>query len=184
MIQFVPYRIFFDIPKLMTAIAPYVTRALDSAEDQLIEEMQRTIDEISSAPRPWRDELKGELRHIETVIKNDIITYVTGVQYEVGGSDWMRAMVIGHGMGKLGLNHYTIFAGPKGRMVWDGELRSKIPSRVETKQPIPNSWNHAGKDFVDNAMRNLEVLYKDICEDAFTSIPASVFSSCIQVKTR
>lgn len=184
MIQFVPYQISFDISKLMTAIAPYVTRALNSAEDRLIDEMQRAIDETSSAPTDWREELKGELRHVETVIKNDIITYVTGVQYNVGGADWLRAMVITYGMGELGLNSYTIYAGPEGRMVWDGDLATRIPSRVKTEHPIPDSWNHAGGDFVGNAMRNLEVLYKDICEDAFTSIPASVFSSCIQVKTR
>ena len=184
MIQFVPYQISFDIPKLMTAIAPYVMRALNSAEDWLIDEMQRAIDEMSSSPRDWREELKSDLRHVETLITNDIITYVTGVEYSVGGADWLRAMVIAYGMGELGLNAYTIYAGPEGRMVWNGDLRMRIPSRVKDRHPIPDSWNHGGGDFVGHAMQNLNVVYRDICEDAFTSIPASVFSSCIQVKTR
>lgn len=184
MIQFVPYQLSFDTAKLRVAITPYVIKALTKAEDWLIDEMQKAIDETSSAPHDWRNELKGELRHVETIIENDIITYVTGVEFAFGGAEWLRAMVIAYGMGELGLNSYTIYAGPEGRIVWDNDLATKVPSKVKVSHPLPDSWNHAGGDFVGNAIRNLEVVYEDICADAFSSIPASVFSSCINVFRR
>ena len=167
----------------MRDIIPYLKQALDAAEEQLIEFMQEAIDETSTAPKNWREQLKNDLHHVSDEVLNNQIKYSTGVDYAEGTGAWMRAMVIAYGMGILGLNGNVIMAGPKGRMVWDGELETRIPSQVENEHEIPDSWYHSGGWFIHNAISEMRSLYRDIIEDALSSMPNTVFSKNIQVKT-
>lgn len=170
-----------DSAGVINSIMPYLRRALDAAEEKLIEFMKEGIDETSSAPHGWRDALKNDLKHVSDEVLGNQIKYSTGVDYAEGTGAWMRAMVIAYGMGIHGLNGNRIMAGPEGRIVWDGDLENRIPSTVKYEHEIPMSWYHAGGRFIENAMKNMEAVYRDIIESELSNIPASVFSSNIKV---
>lgn len=183
-IEFVPYKITMDAAKVKAVIQPYVLQALEKIEEKYIELMGIGIDETSTAPQHWRDGIKTDLKHIDAIITGSIIEYVCGLDYAEGTGAWMRAMVIAYGMGKLGLNGNKIMAGPKGRIVWDGELENQIPSSVENEHEIPQSWYHAGGWFLQNATSKMRTLFGDIAEDVFSSIPKGALLSCVTVTTR
>ena len=160
---------------------PHIRKALDRAEQELIELMCEAIDETSTAPHKWRNALKKDLKHVSDEISSNQITYTVGVNYTKGTGAWMRAMVIAYGMGILGLNGEKIMAGPKGRMVWDKDLENKIPSRVETEHEIPLSWYHSGGWFIQNAISNMRIIYKDAIEQELADMPSSVIAKHVKV---
>lgn len=126
--------------KTVRDMKPWLIKALGEAEKLLIEFMQEAIDETSTAPERWRDQLKKDLHHVSEEVADNYIRYYTGVDYAQGTGAWMRAMVIAYGMGKLGLNGNKIMAGPEGRIVWDGELENRVPSKVKDEHEIPETW--------------------------------------------
>ena len=170
-----------DSAGVINSIMPYLRRALDAAEEKLIEFMKEGIDETSTAPHEWRDALKNDLKHVSDEVLGNQIKYSTGVDYAEGTGAWMRAMVIAYGMGIYGLTGQMIWAGPYGRTVWDNDLESRKPSEVTREHELYQSWYHAGGWFIHNAMSNMERVYKDIIESELSNIPASVFSSNIKV---
>lgn len=156
--------------RVLNDMTPYLRQAMDYAEEWLIQLMGEAIDETSTAPHDWRDALKADLKHVEDEVAGMMIKYTTGVEYQEGSGEWMRAMVIAYGMGKLGLNGNQIMAGPKGRIVWDKTLLSQKPSDVENEHEIPESWYHAGGWFIHNAISNMRVIFKDAIEETLNGV--------------
>lgn len=183
-IEFRPTKITVDSSKLIPLIRPYLELAASKVEDKYLELMGQGIDETSTAPQGWRDSIKADLKHIDSIVTNTVVEYICGLDYEQGTAAWMKAMVIAYGMGKLGLIGQTIYAGPKGRMVWDSNLDGKIPSAVETEHEIPQTWYHAGGWFLQNATIKMGTLFKDIAEDALSAIPKNIIRTCITVQVR
>lgn len=151
--------------RVLNDLTPCLKKAMDYAEEWLIQLMGEGIDETSTAPHEWRDALKKDLKHVEDYVTAQMIKYVVGVDYPEGSGEWMRAMVIAYGMGKLGLNGNEIMAGPKGRIVWDKTLLSKKPSDVEVEHEIPETWYHAGGWFIHNAMENMKIIFEDAIQE-------------------
>lgn len=177
-------KISMDVAGVKNAMLPYLRKALDVAEEKLIELMKQAIDETSTAPSKWRDSLKEDLKHVSDEVLNNQIKYSTGVEYAEGSGAWMRAMVIAYGMGIYGLTGQMIWAGPYGRTVWDNDLEKKKPSEVTREHELYESWQHAGGWFIHNAMSNMEAIYKTTIESELRNMPASVFSSNIKVTGR
>lgn len=173
---------------VVSDLTPQLRKAMEIAEKWLIDLMAEAIDETSTAPHDWRDSLKADLKHVEDEVSRDMIKYIAGVDYAEGSGEWMRAMVIAYGMGKLGLNGNEIMAGPRGRIVWDNDLLNQKPSDVETEHEIPESWYHAGGWFIHNAINNMRIIFKDAIEESLSSLPASalhnVFYQNITIKKR
>lgn len=166
-------------------LTPYLKKALDYAEEFLIDLMKKAIDETSTAPHNWRDALKKDLRHVEDIITKDMIRYTAGVEYPEESGAWMRAMVIAYGMGKLGLNGNEIMAGPEGRIVWDKELENRVPSKVKDEHEIPQSWYHAGGRFIHNAISNMRIIFRDAIEEALGDMDlGKVFYNNLTVRKR
>ena len=177
-------KIVIDRDAAIKDMIPYFRKALDRAEQELIALMAQAIDETSTAPHKWRDELKKDLKHVSEEVLENQITYSTGVDYAKGTGAWMRAMVIAYGMGIYGLNGEKIMAGPKGRTVWDKDLENRIPSQVENEHEIPMSWYHAGGWFIHNAMSNMRIIYKDAIEQELADMPSSVISKHVKVSIK
>ena len=179
-------KIKIDTSKLHRLLLPIIVQALEASQEKLIELMEQEIDNTSSAPHDWREELKRDLQRVEEIFANDYVEYKIGPGCYQEGADsgaWMRAMVIAYGMGVKGLNNNQIFAGPEGRIVWDKDLDSKIPSKVKYSHEIPDSWYHAGGQFIENAILNMQKIFIDICESAFESGIVNI-RNCIVVTPR
>lgn len=183
-IVFKPTEIELDTTKLLQAMSPYIALGASRAEEKFLEFMGIGIDETSTAPHGWRDSVKADLKHIETIITSNSIQYVCGLDYGEGTAAWMKAMVIGYGMGIKGLSGQRIMAGPEGRIVWDGNLDAQIPSKVKYQHEIPQSWYHAGGQFLQNATSKMQTLFADIVEDALSTMPRNIILSCITVKLK
>lgn len=166
----------------VNALMPYFRMALDEAENKLIEMMTKEIDATSSAPREWRESLKEDIHHISEEISNSRIQYNVGVNYAQGSGMWMRAMVIAYGMGIYGLNGNRIYAGPEGRMVWDKSLLAKKPSSVKEEHEIPDTWYHKGRQFVENAVRNMQAVYDSVLTGGLVGMPSTVLLGCVSVQ--
>lgn len=189
-VEFKPNKISFDEAGFRSEIRTYVRFALDEAEEEYIKLMREGVDETVTAPNEWLDGIKESIRHLETIMEGDIITYVTGVSSPEGSAAWMRAMVVAYGMGELGLNGNMIFAGPYGRSVWDNDLAGKTTSKVTRVHEIPTddeespgykTWYHAGSWFIQNATANMRVRYNDTMQAALEVLPADIVSRHIIV---
>lgn len=180
-IEFKPTKISFDEAGFKNELRSYVRIALDHAEEEYIKLMQEAVDETVTAPKHWLEGIKDSIRHLETLLEGDIITYVVGVSSAEGSAAWMRAMVVAYGIGKLGLNGNAIYAGPAGREVWDNDLAGKTTSRVQNTHEIPPTWYHAGSWFIQNATSNMRVIYNDVMQEALQALPADIVSRHIIV---
>ena len=183
-IEFIPYKITMDAVKVQTTLRPYILKALERTEEKYLELMGVGIDETSTAPQHWRDSVKGDLKHIITIVTGSIVEYVCGLDYAEGTGAWMRAMVIGYGMGKHGLNGNKIMAGPLNRTVWNWDLTHQIPSNVKNEHEIPQSWYHVGGRFLQNATSKMHTLFSDLVVEVFDSIPKGILLSCVTVTKR
>jgi hypothetical protein len=183
-IEFRPTKITVDSGKLIPLIRPYLELAASKVEDKYLELMGQGIDETSTAPQGWRDSIKADLKHIDSIVTNTVVEYICGLDYQQETSAWMRAMVIAYGMGKLGLNGNKIMAGPLNRTVWNWDLTHPIPSNVKNEHEIPQSWYHAGGRFLQNSTMIMGTLFKDIAEDALSAIPKNIIRTCITVQVR
>lgn len=180
-ISFKPNKISFDEGGFRNEVRAYVRLALDKAEEKYIELMQQAVDETVTAPQHWLGGIKDSIRHLETLLEGDVITYVTGVSSAEGSAAWMRAMVVAYGMGKLGLNGNAIYAGPEGREVWDNDLAGRTSSKIKESVEIPESWYHAGSWFIQNATTMMRTIYADTLQDALDVLPADIVSRHIIV---
>ena len=180
-VEFKPNKISFDEAGFRNEVRSYVRIALDEVEEEYIKLMREAVDETVTAPKHWLEGIKDSIRHLETFLEGDVITYVTGVSSAEGSAAWMRAMVVAYGMGKLGLNGNAIYAGPAGREVWDNDLAEKTTSKVQNTHELPPSWYHAGSWFIQNATANMRVRYNDTMQAALQVLPADIVSRHIIV---
>lgn len=171
-------KISFDRDGIINDMMPYIKMALEYAEEELIEEMKNEIDQVSGAPHDWRDMLKEDIAHLKEEITSDMITYFVGPEYDQDPEDpwWMRAMVIGFG------NKPPIYAGPKGRIVWDNDLIERTESKIPYKREIPKTWYHEGRNYIENSIKNIRSRYSDLVMAILNDMPVEVFSNNIIVK--
>lgn len=166
-----------DAGGVKASMLPYIRAALDKAEERFIDIIREEIDMVSGSPHEWRRMLKAHIKHIREEITGDVLRYYIGPGYpdDPENASWMRAMVIAFG------NAPPIYAGPKGVEVWDDDLWGRKASEVETRRPIPRSWYHEGRNYIENALTILRTEFVDIITAEMESMPASVFSSNIKV---
>lgn len=173
-------KITMDAAGVKNSMLPYIRKALDVAEDRLIDIIREEIDLVSGSPHEWRDILKAHIKHIREEITGDVLRYYIGPEYSEDPENalWMRAMVIAFG------NAPPIYAGPEGAEVWDNDLWSRTESKVKVQKEIPQSWYHEGRNYIENAIRIMRTEFADIIIGELASMPASVFSSNIKVSSR
>lgn len=167
----------FSAEDIIVSMLPWIKLALDNAEEALIEEMKSEIDLVSGAPHEWRDLLKSHLKHIREEVTNKMITYFVGPGYPDDPENglWMRAMVVAFG------NEAPIYAGPLGAEVWDEDLLNRKSSEVPYKRPIPKTWYHEGRNYIENSISNIRARYEDLLLEAIDCMPSTVFSNSISV---
>lgn len=175
-------KISLNTAGVRNAMKPYIIKALDVAEDQLIEVIREEIDLVSGSPGEWRKMLKAHIKHIREEISKDVIRYFVGPGYadDPESGAWMRAMVIAFG------NAPPIYTGPRGAEVWDNDLWGKKSSEVPWDEPRPlqASWYHEGRNYIENAITIMRTRFVDIVVGELGSMPASVFSGNIKVTGR
>ena len=176
-------KITLDVDGVKKAMMPYIRKALDAAEDRLIDVMREEIDMVSGSPHEWRDLLKAHIKHIREEIVGDVIRYYVGPGYpeDPESALWMRAMVIAYG------NARPIYVGPKGSEVWDNDLWNRKGSDVEPRyehQEIPETWYHEGRNYIENAITIMRTEFTDIIVSELGNMPATVFTSNIKVSSK
>lgn len=170
------FKLSLDADGVKRSMMPYIREAMDKAEDRFIEIIRNEIDLVSGSPHEWRDILKGHIDHLREEIENDIILYYVGPDYDadLNSGLWMRAMVIAYG------NAPPIFAGPKGRIVWDDELLARKAS-VSNYHEIQDSWYHEGREYIQNAITLMRTEFERIIIGSLSDMPASVFADNIKI---
>ena len=188
-LKFEPNKISFDEAGFRNEIFGIVRRGLDKFEEDYLQQMADIIDDVDTA-HYFKDVVKSMLKHIGEEIVGGVITYVAG--FDAGGdpADTMKAYVIAYGMGSKGKTGVPITAGPPGRKVWDSWLDGyKVSdgwypgSRVAgtTGPEMPETWNHAGINFVEEATKIMRVHFIDMLEDVFSALPPNIVSKHIKV---
>lgn len=173
-------KITLDAAGVKKDMMPYIRKAMDAAEDRLIDVIREEIDLVSGSPHEWRDILKAHIKHIREEIAGDVIKYYVGPGYpeDPENASWMRAMVIAFG------NAPPIYAGPEGTEVWDNDLWSRTSSRVKEQKEIPQSWYHEGRNYIENAIRIMRTEFADIVIGELGDMPSTVFSNNIRVSPK
>lgn len=171
-------KISIDVDGVINSMMPWLKKALDYAEEALIEEMKNEIDMVSDLPSDWRRVLKGHIKHMREEITQNAITYFAGPGYKEDPESglWMRAMVIAFGMER------PIYAGPYGAEVWDDDLWSRKKSEVTYRHEIPKKWYHDGRNYIENSLKNIRVRYADLILTTLENMPDSIFSKNVIVK--
>lgn len=181
-VVFTAYKIDIDYIGVYMEIGYYVKAALEEVEKQYLKLMADEIDKSSHSPERFHKAVKAGLKHIETQVANSVMTFVCG--FDVSGSslgDTIKAHVINTGMGnKADGGGNAVYAGPKGRAVWDRGLNTQFPSN-QLFHMLPDSWNHPGEHFVDNATKLIEPLANDIAQVIFDAIPKDILQRHVTV---
>lgn len=170
------YKLSLDVDGVKKAMMPYIRAAMDEAEERFIEIIRSEIDLVSGSPHAWRDLLKSDIKHIRDEVEADVIRYYVGPEYQDDPENglWMRAMVIAFG------NAPPIYAGPKGRIVWDDNLLARKPSESNFHE-IQQSWYHEGRDYIHNAVMQMRTEFRDYIIGRLSNMPASVFTNNIKI---
>lgn len=170
------FKLSLDVDGVKRSMMPYIREAMDKAEDRFIEIIRDEIDLVSGSPHVWRELLKSDIKHIREEIENDVIRYYIGPEYQEDPENglWMRAMVIAYG------NAPPIFAGPKGRIVWDDELLARKES-VSNYHEIQDSWYHEGREYIQNAVTLMRTEFERTIIGSLSGMPASVFADNIKI---
>lgn len=167
--------------RVLNDLTPCLKKAMDYAEEWLIQLMGEGIDETSTAPHEWRDALKKDLKHVEDYVTAQMIKYVVGVDYPEGSLVWLQAMVIAYGMGRDGLNGNAIMAGPYGREVIGKHPVTKMmyhtESRVHGEHEIPDSWYHAGGWFIHYAIENMKIIFEDAIQEGLIGMNKQIHNA-------
>ena len=170
------FKLSLDADGVKRSMMPYIREAMDKAEDRFIEIIRNEIDLVSGSPHEWRDILKGHIQHLRDEIENDVIQYYVGPDYDadLNSGLWMRAMVIAFG------NMAPIFAGPKGRIVWDDDLL-RLKRSESNYHELQQSWYHDGRDYIQNAVTLMRTEFERIIIGSLSDMPASVFTDNIKI---
>lgn len=182
-VVFTPYKIEIDYTGLYIEIGRYVRLALGEVEKEYLKQMADEIDKSSHSPERFHKAVKAGLKHIEMQIVDSVMTLVCG--FDVAGSslgDTIKARVVNTGMGnKADGGGRAVYAGPKGRAVWDRGLNVQFPSN-QFFHRLPDSWNHPGEHFVENATKLMEPLANDIAQAVFdAAIPKDILHRHVTV---
>lgn len=178
-LTFVPNKISFDEAGLRNEIFAIIRKHLDSFEKEYLEQMAEIIDDVDTKGY-FKTVVKSMLKHIGEEIAGGIITYIAGVDTGGDPADTMKAYVIAYGMGSRGKTGVPVTAGPPGRKVWDSWLDGPITS-TQREHRLPDSWNHAGIDFVKEASKIMRVHFIDMLNDIIDALPANIVSKHIHV---
>lgn len=165
-------------------IQDHLIRAMEQAEDQLIELMREEIQKTTHGGAPgkpsWRNEISGLLKETYRVIASDYMEFEVGVPYDIAKTLFIKAMIIHEGSGSV-VGNPPIFAGPPGAMVWDDNLDGLKQSTALGTWLLPDEFNQKGNKFVENAVRRMKALFDEILDAACASLPSSIFYGNVTV---
>lgn len=174
-------KLSFDEAGFKREMEAIVTSEMDALADIIIETMEKEID-LTDTKGYFKDVVKANLKTIEkTVVDSVLYEYVIGFdEASASTGDWMKAKVISEGMGKYGKTKAPIYAGPPGRPVWDNMLDNVILS-TQSYHKMPLSWNHKGRPFVENAMKEARKLIPDLLQSILSRMSNDMIARHIRV---
>jgi len=165
---------------LIAELTKYIIGALEEATEHLLgimaKEIMRTVHGRGPGKPEWREALAGELREVYRDVAEEAIEFGVGLPYssfEESGYKLIRAMVVAYGSGSEAGGE-AIHTKP-GELVWDGDLESKGLSDAKSWYLLPEGFNQAGNEFVENSMKIMRAHFKSILESSFAKIPQDVF---------
>lgn len=156
-------RMSFDSGKFNELLKEGFMEVLEEFEDMVIEEMRRVIDRDGgrTGKAEWREKVKADLRNLTSRFEGNKIIREVGLPYsgEPSDSDSMKAFVIAYGTGFNAKGGGDPMTTKPGQMVWDTNLESQHTSTASGVWNLPDSWNRPYTDFIEIAVRNLQVEY-------------------------
>lgn len=181
---------------MATVLKPYLLSVLERASDELIKNMQRYVHTVTyvgatgkGAPGDpeWRDDLDRELKRLYEEATDKYLETGVGITYG-RAYELVRAMLIAYGSGDKAVDPETgnnlgnpaIYAGPKGRQVWNNTLTGHVRggSKIEKATPLPDEFNQRGNDFANRAIEELQAHFDAVVTGAMNNIPANVLAQC------
>lgn len=177
--------ISLDEAALLSILQNAAKDALQLEGERLLNHMRREVGRTLHGGAPgkpaWRAEIAQNLEHIATAVTDDSISMDFGYSPS-DKADEVRAMVVEAGSGSAAGGD-AIHAGPTGRSVWNDELSGRRPSRAKSEYMLPDAFNQAGNEFVENALRMAQTEFGDIIETAFANVPDSAYYGNVTVKS-
>lgn len=174
------YGFYFDADLFKQKVRDYFIDWLDKQSEKLIDIMKSEIDKSVAGKEKWREELKANLKIVDKMVTNDYIEYGVGSDFSETSYEYIRAMVVSAGSGSAA-GMPAIYAGPKGRTVFDDELAGTHGSNVLTQYDLPDGFNQKGHEWVANAMKIMSSYYQNELAAAWAAIPPSIVQSCLKI---
>lgn len=174
-----------NMAKVKQKLQPYLIKAMEAATDELLKAMQINVHTVTNVGKTgkgapgdpaWRNELDRDLKKLYLEVSNDIIESAVGADngYGEGSYSWIRAMLIAYGSGSRseapGWRPHRIYAGPRGRIVWDDDLSDQKVSE-SSRHAMPDSFNQAGNMFHERAIEDVKQVFDKIAQRAFKTMP-------------
>lgn len=182
------YKLSINTDALIRDIFRYYLKALDRAEDRLIELMRQEIQKTTHGGAPgkpeWRNQISAMLKEVSREVTADYIKAEVGLSDKVLGTfQWLlvRAMIIAEGSGSE-VGNPPIQAGPYGREVWNSSLTGKKPSKAMTTYYLPAAFNQEGNHFIENAVKLMKKEYEGILDEAARNMPANIVARHVNVR--
>lgn len=145
--------------------------------------MKREVGKTTHGGAPgkpaWREEIARNLTHVATAVSDDSVSMDFGYSPS-NKADLVRAMIVEDGSGSAAGNE-PIHAGPAGRSVWDGDVTGKHPSRAKSEYDLPDEFNQAGNQFVENSVRMMQTEFGRATEAVFATTPDDAYYGNVQV---
>lgn len=126
----------------------------------------------------WREEIDRKLSRLYDSVAGDLLEIAVGAQYSEGTAEHVRAMVVAYGSGSAAGNG-SIHAGPLGRIVWNGGLTGKHPSRAKSTYDLPGAFNHTGNDFVNLAEEEVTPIFQQAVAEVWKHVPQQVWQDAV-----
>ena len=179
-------RITLNEAALMNDLKAEAREALEMEGEKLLGHMRREVRHTSHGDAPgkpeWRKEIESNLERTAIAVADDSISMDFGYSPS-DKADEVRAMIVEAGSGSA-VGGKAIYAGPKGRSVWDNDVRGKHPSKVKKKYKMPAEFNQKGNMFVENAVRRMQTEFGDSIEAVFATTPDSTYYDKVEVTKR
>ena len=144
------------------------------------EYLQTTTEGNNGPGKPlWRKEIANLVREQSHFISSSIIEANVGLPDDLEATNrfmFIRAMLVIHGSGsKRDGGGPAMYAGPKGRKVFNTDLDGITESKVENRHLLPESWNMQGNHATDRA---IEEFNKNEIEKMLKACQRAVTAGC------
>lgn len=187
--EFVPAVWSINQKRMLSQIKAYYVKALQDAEDKLIEIMRDQVGVTIYGGGPgkpeWRSLIQKEIRRVYKDVAESYIELGVGLPYNEGSWKYVRAMLINLGSGDKSENPdwpaRPIQTRP-GHQVWNDNLDGLQPSGAESVYLLPDQFNQAGNHFIENAMKMMSKYFQDVLDAAAANMPDSIIYNNITSK--